>query len=227
MSKKVKKTDSNLENVEQVLSRTELFIEENQKIFTTIILALIVLVGGYWALKKLYFEPLEKEAQVQIFNAQVEFSNSNYQVAIDGDGNNLGFLDIIDSYGRTKTGKLANYYTGVSYLHLGEFENAIKYLKKFSTKEPKVNAIASGAIGDAYFELDNLQEAAKFYKKAVSASSNEITAPYYLLKLGAVCEASNDLQGALDAYTSIKEDYSNSSEARQIDKYITRVNLNL
>lgn len=225
MSKKVNKADSNLENVEQVLSKTELFIEENQKIFTSIILGLIILVGGYWAVKKLYFEPKENEAQAQIFYAQAEFNNSNYQVAIDGDGNNLGFLDIIDSYGKTKAGKLANYYVGVSYLHLGEFENAIKYLSKFSTKDPEVSAVAIGAIGDAYFELGNLKESAKSYKKAISVSSNETTAPYYLLKLGAVCEASDDLQGALKAYTSIKEDYPNSSEARQIDKYITRVKL--
>lgn len=227
MSKKVKKADSNLENVEEVLSRTELFIEENQKVFTSIIISLIVLIGGYWAVKKLFIEPREQEAQAQIFHAQAEFGNENFQVALEGDGNTLGFLDLIESYGRTKAGELANYYAGISYLHLEEYENAIRYLNKFNSKNSELKAVSLGAMGDAYFELENLKEAVRYYKRAIDANSNEITAPYYLLKIGVVYESLGDNKNAVDSYTKIKEQYKNSAEARQIDKYITRANLNL
>src|SRR5690554_1882632 len=146
MSKKVTKADSNLENVEQALGRTELFIEKNQKTITVVVLALIVVVGGYWAYKKLYIEPLEVEAQRQVFYAQTSFGNNDYQVALDGDGNNPGFLEIIDTYGNTSIGNLASYYAGISYLHLGEFDEAIDHLKKFKTSNIELKSIAAGAM---------------------------------------------------------------------------------
>lgn len=225
MSKKVTKADSNLENVEQALGRTELFIEKNQKTITIIVLALIVLVGGYWAYKKLYIEPLEVEAQRQVFYAQASFGNDEYQEALDGDGNSPGFLEIIDTYGNTPIGNLAHYYAGISYLHLGEFEDAIKYLKKFKTSDIELKSIAAGAIGDAQLELGNKEEAVKAYNKAISSPTSEITTPYYLLKMGIVYEELGENEKALEAYKSIKEDYKSSAEARQIDKYIVRVKL--
>ncbi len=225
MSKKVTKADSNLENVEQALGRTELFIEKNQKTITVIVLALIVLVGGYWAYKKLYIEPLEVEAQRQVFYAQASFGNDEYQEALDGDGNSPGFLEIIDTYGNTSIGNLANYYAGISYLHLGEFEDAIKYLKKFKTSDIELKSIAAGAIGDAQLELGNKEEAVKAYNKAISSPTSEITTPYYLLKMGIVYEELGENEKALEAYKSIKENYKSSAEARQIDKYIVRVKL--
>lgn len=225
MSKKEKKAENSLENVEQALGRTELFIEKNQKTITIIVLALIVLVGGYWAYKKLYIEPLEVEAQRQVFYAQTSFSNDEYQVALEGDGNSPGFLEIIDTYGNTPIGNLSNYYAGICYLHLGEFENAINYLKKFKTSNIELKSIAAGAIGDAQLELGNKEEAVKAYNKAISSPTSEITTPFYLLKIGVVYEELGENEKALKSYQTIKEDYKNSSEARQIDKYITRVKL--
>lgn len=225
MSKKETKADSNLENVEQALGRTEQFIETNQKTISIIVLALIVVVGGYWAFKKFYVEPLEAEAQRMAFYAQISFGNDQYQEALDGDGNNLGFLEVIDTYGSTSAGNLSRYYAGISYLHLGQFEEAISYLKGFKTSDVELKSLATGAIGDAYLELGNKEEAVKAYKKAASVPTSELTTPFYLLKAGIVYEEMNDNAKALEVYQEIKENFRNSTEARQIDKYITRVKL--
>jgi len=225
MSKKETKTEDNLENVEQALGRTEQFIENNQKSITIIILALIVVVGGYWAYKKLYVEPLVAEAQQEIFQAQIYFNNDQFQEALDGDGNSPGFLEIIDNYGNTSVGNLSYYYAGISYLHLGQYEEAIEYLKKFKTSNIELEAIATGAIGDAYLELGNKEDAVDYYKKAAAVEKSEVTTPYYLFKSGLVYEelGQNDL--ALQAYEMIKDEFKGSTEARQIDKYITRASL--
>lgn len=224
MSKKQIKQEDTLENVESALGRTEQFIEENQKSLTIFILALVIIVGGYWAYKKLYILPLEKEAQKQAYTAQLNFERNEFQLALDGDGLNPGFLDIQDQYGKTKVGKLARYYAGVSYMHLGEFETAIDYLKKFKTKNQELAAVSAGAIGDCYLELDNKEEALKWYTKAVSYK-NILTTPFYLMKQGNLYEQAGQNQKALEAYQTIKDQYKNSNEARQIDKYITRVSL--
>jgi tetratricopeptide (TPR) repeat protein len=225
MSKKEIKTENNLENVEQALGKTEQFIETNQKLITIIILALIVVVGGYWAYKKLYVEPLVAEAQQQIFQAQINFNNDEFQNALDGDGNSPGFLEIIDSYGNTSIGNLSQYYAGISYLHLGQFEDAIDHLKKFKTSNIELKALSIGAIGDAYLELGNKDEALDYYKKAAAVEKSDITTPYYLFKSGLVYEELGQTDLAIQAYEMIKDQFKSSSEARQIDKYITRASL--
>lgn len=225
MSKKQKETTTDsFENVEHALSSTEQFIEDNQKMLSTIALVLIIIVGGYWGLKKLYFLPLEQEAEKSIFAAQDYFEKDSFNLALNGDGNSLGFLDIIDEYSSTKPGKLSKYYSGICYLHLGDFEQAIDYLSSFSTDDDLISATTNGAIGDANLELGNKDEAIKFYKKAIDFDS-EITTPTYLMKLGLLYENMGNKEEAVKAYSKIKNNYKNSAEARQIDKYITRASL--
>jgi tetratricopeptide (TPR) repeat protein len=224
MSKNQIKKDDTLENVEVALGKTEQFIENNQKLLTIIVLALVVVVGGYYAYQKLYLQPLDKEAQKEVFSAQLFFERDEYKMALEGDGLHPGFLDIIDQFGQTNVGKLSRYYAGVSYLHLGEFENAIEYLKKFKTDSPELAAVSAGAIGDCYLELGNKEESLDWYEKAVSYE-NLLTAPFYLLKQGMLLEQTGKNEEALKAYQTIKDKYKTSNEARQIDKYITRLAL--
>lgn len=225
MSKKQKETTTDsFENVEHALSTTEQFIEDNQSMLSIIALALMIIVGGYWGLKKLYFLPLEKEAENSIYAAQNYFEKDSFNLALHGDGNNLGFLDIMDEYGSTKPGELANYYTGICYLNLGDYDQAIEYLSSFSTDDELVSATANGALGDANLELGNKEKAVKYYKEA-SEVDNEVIAPTFLIKLGLLYEDMGNKEEAVKAYSKLKHDYKKSSEARQVDKYITRASL--
>lgn len=155
--------------------------------------------------------------------AEQYFARDSFNLALNGDGNYLGFLDIIEEYGITKSANLANYYAGISYLHLGEFETAIEYLKQFESDDKMVAPVAYGAIGDAYVELEDLDEALIFYKKAVNSSENEFTTPIYLMKVGFVHEQNGDYDKALEAYKRIEKEFPNTAEGRQIEKYIARV----
>ena len=220
-----KQHEDSFENVESALTKTEQFIEDNQKLISFAAIALIIIVGGYWAFKKLYMQPLQKEAQETVFQAQQYFQTDSFNLALNGDGMNPGFLEIIDQYGATNIGELAEYYAGACYLNLGDYDSAINYLKGFSTDEPILMSTAQGATGDAYLELGNNEEAIKWYTKA-SKSENELIAPTYLFKLGLLYEESGQKEQALEMYTKIKVQYKNSSEARQIDKYITRAKIN-
>lgn len=223
MAKKQQQEDG-FENVESALTKTEQFIEDNQKLISFAAIALIVLIGGYWGFKKIYMEPLQQEAQQNVFHAQRYFQTDSFKLALNGDGMNPGFLEIIDDYGATKVGNLAEYYAGVCYLNIGEYDSAIDYLSGFSTKEPLLNATAQGATGDAYLETGNSEKAIEWYKKATKLD-NEVLTPVYLFKLGLLYEESGENDLALEAYNKIKDNYENSFEGRQIDKYITRVKI--
>lgn len=222
--KKEYATETSMENVESALSKSEQFIEDNQKVLTIIMFAVIVIIGGYWAAKKLYLAPRAQQAQVEMFPAQNYFEKDSFNLALNGDGMNVGFLDIADNYSMTKPGKLAKYYAGISFLHLGQFEEAIDQLKSFSSSDDLLDATAKGALGDAYLENGDVDAAISNYKSA-SSVSNPVIAPTYLLKLGLVYEDQKDFSSALKAYKKIKDDYPSAAEARNIDKYITRVNI--
>lgn len=223
MSKQVKQTnqEDSFENVESALSKSEHFIEENQNMLSVIALAILVIVAGYWGLKKFYFMPLEQESQENIFYAQQYFEKDSFNLALNGDGQNAGFIEIMEEFGSTKAGNLAVYYAGVSNLHLGNYEEAVSLLNSFSTDEEIIAATAAGALGDAYAELGKNEDAIDQYEKAADVN-NDLTTPAYLMKLGAMYETTGDYKAAVEAYTKIKDDYTNTAEGRQIEKYITR-----
>ncbi len=221
--KNKKQEDEVLMDVGQSLSRVEHFFEENRKSITVIIVALFVIVGGYFAYLYLYQNPRENEAQEYIFNAQRYFEQDSLNLALNGDGSSYGFLDIADEYSGTKAGNLANYYAGVSYLNLGQFESAIEYLDKFDGDDAVLSVIANGAIGDAFLELNQPEEALDYYKRAVSGEENGFVVPFYLKKAGLVAEQQGNFKDAEKYYTRIKKEFKDSQEAADIDKYIARV----
>jgi tetratricopeptide (TPR) repeat protein len=223
MSKKKETNQDQFENVENALSKTEHYIEENQKSLTIIVVAIIIIVGGYLGYKRFVETPKENESRSQIWMAEQYFAKDSFNLALNGDGNYLGFLDIIEEYGITKSANLAYYYSGISYLHLGQFENAIEYLKQFESDDKMIAPIAYGAIGDAYMELDNLNDALVFYNKAVNTSENNFTTPIYLMKLSFVHKQNGNYKKALENYKKIKKEFPNTAEGRQVSKYIAQI----
>jgi len=215
------KTEEGIHSVEEALSKTEAFIEKNQKIIMIIVGILIVAVLGFFGFRKYYLEPKEKEAQAQMFMAEMYFEQDSLSKALNGDGNYLGFLDIMDQYGLTKSANLANYYTGICYLKLGDFENAITYLKKFDGDDKVAGPMATGAIGDAYMEMNRVDQAIDYYLDAADESPNEVTAPMFLMKAGMAYDIQGNFKQALETYKRIKAEYPRSFEATEIDKFIS------
>lgn len=223
MAKKKDKAEENILAVEEALSKTEVFIERNQKILYIIIGAIIVIVLGIFGFKKLYLAPKDKEAQSQMYMAEKYFEKDSLRLALNGDGNYLGFLDIISDYKLTKAADLAHYYSGICYLHLGEYQTAIDHLMKFKGKDQIISSMALGALGDAYLELDNRDKALDYYMKAAENNSNDFTTPMFLLKAGMTCELKGNYAKALELYERIRDEFRTSNEFRNIDKYIARV----
>ncbi|MDD2380837.1 MAG: tetratricopeptide repeat protein [Mariniphaga sp.] len=226
MAKKKSQQDDNLQELESALTKTERFIEENQKPITYAVGVIVVVVIAWLGITRFYMQPREKEALSQMFMAENYFEKDSFNLAINGDGNYLGFLDIIDNYGMTKPAKLAKYYTGISYLRLEQYEDALYYLKRFKTKDLLLGPVKEGAMGDARLELGDEQAALKHYKKAYSMNDNELTTPVYLMKAGTLLESMEKTQEALALYKRIKEEFPQSSEGQNVDKYIARLEIN-
>lgn len=204
-------------------SIAEIF-EENKNLVTYVLIGLLVLVGGYILYRQMVMVPKEQDAIQQMAQAQVQFERDSFALALTNPGPGFqGFVDIADQYSGTKAGNLALYYAGVSYLHLGQFEAAIDYLNDFSPAGDITPAMKAGVLGDAYSETNDFDRALSSYRKAVSSSNNPLIAAYYLKKVGMLSERQGDKEAAREAYQTIKEEYSETPVANDIDKYLVRV----
>ena len=225
MSKK-KESTKGIENVEQTLTKTEQFLEQNYKPLLYVLVAAVVLVGIVWLIR-MRTNKQNDEALSQMFMAEEYFAQDSLQLALYGDGNNLGFIDIANEYKMTKSGKLANFYAGSCLMHMGQFEEAMDYLNKYTVRDEILAPEAKGLIGDAKVELGDTDEGIKYYLEAAEMADNSFHTPIYLMKAGMLRESDGDYAGALKLFQQIKDKFPESNEGRNIDKYIARVKMHI
>lgn len=217
-------TDEPVINVEEAFSKTELYIEQNKKSLSIIAIVIVALIGGYFAYKNWYVAGEEVKARVEMFKAEALFAQDSLDKAINGDlkTGTIGFSQIVEDYGITASGNLAEYYLGICYLKKGQYEEAIKHLEEFNSKDLIVAPIATGAIGDANMELGKTDEAITYYLKAAEQSNNKFTTPIYLKKAAMANEEKKNYADAVKLYERIKNEFAESDEGRDIEKYLAR-----
>jgi len=221
--KKKDQSEKNIVAVEEALSKSEQFIERNQNILIGSVAVIVLLIAGYIGYTRFVLEPREQEARAEMFTAEKYFEQDSLRLALEGDGIHLGFLDIISDYRMTSTANLARYYAGISLLNMGEYEEAIDHLKKFRRRDQMLGAMALGAIGDAYLALEDTRNAIRYYNRAVDYRPNELTTPAFLMKLGMVHEHEGNYNNALEAYKRVRNEYPNTTEGRNVERFIARV----
>lgn len=219
-----KQADETLVDIVEVRDQAQSFIDRNQKVIFGVLTALVVLVGGYFAYNNFYKKPRQQEAVEQMFRAQEQFERDSFALALTNPGGGyMGLLDIIENYKGTKAANIALYYAGISYLNLGKFEAAIDYLKDFKPVGQVTPMMRHGALGDAYSELQDFDQAMSYYKKALNEKANDAITPYFMKKVALLQERNGNTAEALKMYQEIYRDYPNSAVGRDIQKYIARL----
>jgi len=214
-----------LQKVNEALSRSEQFIEKNQKNLLIALAAIVVIVAGVILFRHSYLLPKEKAAQEMIFIGERYFAIDSFKVALQGDGAEfIGFEGVIDDYGATKTAKLAAAYAGLCYKAMGDNEKAIDYLGRSNADDIMVSPALVGSIGDCYVELGKAEKAVSYFEKAADAD-NEMLSPIYLMKAARVYESLNKFGKALKIYERIKKEYPMSQEGLEVEKYIERAKI--
>jgi len=217
-----------LASVESSLGRTEMFIEDNKDKFLIGLGIIVLVIFGIYAYNKFIKAPKENNAASQMFMAEQYLERDSFNLALNGDSNYPGFLEIIREFSGTKAANNAKYYAGVCYMNLQDFDNAIKQLEGFTSSDPMLEPVSIGLLGDAYLEKGLTDKAESNYKKAISkAEKNNFIAPIYLQKLGVLYEESQKFEDALKIYERIKSEYPSSNEGRNADKYIQAMKIKL
>ena len=216
-------------SLDEGATRTEAWVEKNQKGIFIIIGLIVVGVLAYLGYKKFIQEPKELEASNEMYQAQNYFNealnglaakDSLYNMSLNGGEGKYGFLDIIDNYGGTKAGNLAHYYAGMAYLNTNQYQEAIDQLEDFTLDDEILAPLAKGAIGDAFIQLEQLEEALGYYEKAANMRKNDFTTPRFLLKASVTAIELGDNDKAVSLLNEIKEKYSTSAEAKNVDLYL-------
>ncbi|HEX6892997.1 MAG TPA: tetratricopeptide repeat protein [Chryseolinea sp.] len=228
MAKKEEHKHELLENPEALkekLAGAESWLESNPKVVIGLGLAILLIVGGYFGFR-FYKDSQNRLAQNEMFQAVFYFEADSLDKALNGDGNNLGFLNIIDDYGITDAANLANYYAGVCYLKQGKFELARLYLEDFSSNDLLVQARAYSLVGDTFMEEQKYEDAAAYYKKAANYKPNKYFSPAYLMKEALAYEKLKQNDKAKEAYEKIITQYWDSDEYQEAKKFKARLETN-
>lgn len=199
------------------------WFDKNRQMIVTVAGVAVLLIVGFVAYKLLYQQPREKQALSQMYKAEQAFSQDSTTKALtDAGGGYPGFIKIVEDYGSTNAGDVANLYAAQAYMKESNYKVALDYLSDYDGGGKLGSVLKNGLKGDAYSELGDMDKALSAYKKA-SKSDNEFFAPYFLLKYGMLSEKQGNTSDALSAYESIKRDYPNSVQGQNIDAYIARV----
>lgn len=161
-----------------------------------------------------------------MFQAIFYFEADSLSLALNGDGNNLGFIGIIDEYGITKAANLAHFYAGVSFLKQGKYEAARLYLEDFKSNDLLIQARAYSLIGDTYMEEQKYADAARFYEKAANYKPNKYFTPAYLMKAALAYEKAEQREKAIKAYDEVINKYWESAEYQNARKLKARLETN-
>ncbi|HOZ53036.1 MAG TPA: tetratricopeptide repeat protein [Chitinophagaceae bacterium] len=205
------------------LRTVESWYETNKKMINNVLIGILAVVVGIVGYTRFFKGPRVEKSNDAIFRAQTYFGMDSLNWALNGDGNNVGFLKIIDKYSGTPAANLAHYYAGVCFLKKGDFKNAEKHLREFDGKGTMVTNVAKGALGDALMEQGKTDDAIKSYLDAASDVDNTLLTPLYLERAGMAYELNNKLDDAKKMYRRIKDEFPMSTQARNMDKYLARL----
>lgn len=207
------------ENVDNALNAGEAFVESHQKPIAIGVAVVLLVVLGIFALRSLYFQPREAEAKEAMFRAEQMFAIDSFRLALEGNDEMMGFVEIADEYGCTDAGNAAAAYAGLCYKQLGEFENAITYLSKFDADDEMIQPAVVGSIGDCYWDLGEADKAVSYYEKAAKGD-NEITTPFYNKRAALVYLQQGKNDKALSLLEGIVAKYPQFPDINEVQKFI-------
>ncbi|MFT4061282.1 MAG: tetratricopeptide repeat protein [Edaphocola sp.] len=196
---------------------------KNQKAIVGTVVALAVLVGGYFGYKEFIQKPNEEKAASALFSSERWFEVDSLKYVLNGDGQHQSAVAVAKKYSGTKAGNLACYYAGMAYLRTGDFKNAIKYLEDFDGKGTPLSYLSDGALGDAYMETNNSGKAIDHYKKAAANEKDNFISPMYLFRAALASEKAGKTDEAKKLYTELHEKFPNSQQGYEAPKYLSRL----
>ena len=219
------------ETLDTTASKTEEWVVKYQNFILITIGVIAIGVLSYLGYQNFVIKPKVQEAASELNQAQYYFdlavnsknADSLYKRALNGGEGKYGLLDIIENYKGTPAAKLATYSAGMAYLNLKDYQSAIIYLDQFSSDDILLSALSKGAIGDAFAQIGQLEDAYDYYLIASKMNSNIYSTPKYLYKAAMMGSAIGKNTQAVSHLKRIEGEYPNSKEAKLVAVQIAKL----
>jgi tetratricopeptide (TPR) repeat protein len=222
MSKKTNVAPVN--EIDETIKVSTSFIEKNFKTLAAAIGGVLAVIIICLVVNQYYIQPNKLKAADSIAAAQQHFQQGMYEQALNGDGTNLGFLQVIEQYGSTPSGNIARLYAGLCFAQTEKYEEAVKYLDDYDAcVDQMVSNAAIAALGNCYAQLGQNEKAASTLLKAAKRANSTTLSPLFYQQAGQIYESLGNKDKALECYETIKNEYPQSMQRQDIDKYIERV----
>ncbi len=220
-----KKQEQGVDSGQVAIAKAKDFWTRNSKVILGIGAALLVAVGGFWGYRQFVKNPKEEKAVDALFKAEDYYRKDSVNLALNGDGQYMGFLKVADKFSGTDAGNLANFYAGSCYIKLDDNVNAVKFLKKFSTNSKPIQQRAYKLLGDAYADQGNSKEALSYYKKAARHfEEDKVNAAEALFMAAYLADrVIKDPKEATSLYKELKEKYPQTTQGMQADNYLAQL----
>ena len=222
MAKNTKKVEKN--EFDESIAASVSFFEKNKKKILTCCGVVVAVIICALLVHQFIITPRNQKAEESIFAAQTLFQTGDYEKALNGDETTMGFLAIADKFKCTKTANIAKLYAGICYAETGKYEEAVKMLNSYDGKgDALISPAATAGLGNCYAQLGQNEKAVEYLLKAAKQADSDVLSPTYLIEAGQLYEAMEKPEKALECYKQVKENYQQSLQFNEIDKYIERL----
>lgn len=220
-----KKNVKDVQANEEVLDKAQDLWTRYSKPIIVVGAVIVLLVAGFFVYKNMIQKPKETKAADAMFKAEEYYRKDSINQALNGDGQNPGFLRIISRYSGTDAANLAHFYAGSCYIKLNDNANAIKHLKDFSTDAKQVQQRAYKLLGDASADMGKNAEALDYYKKAGRHFEEDDQSSAEALFMAAYLadRVLKNQKEAIALYKELKEKYPNTKYGFDAENYLAQL----
>jgi tetratricopeptide (TPR) repeat protein len=223
VSQEIDDTEKKLEAFEQSLTKTEMYIEENKNSLMIIVLAIIVLFGGYYAYQGFYVKPQAEKAQNHMFTAENYFKKGDFETALNGDGQDIGFIEMTEDFGGTPAGNLANAYAGICLAKTGKFDEAISYLEAYDNSSSVVAPMVKSALANAYLQTNDTDKGLSLLIESANETENKFAKSSILMRAANVARGLDNKDQAIKLYNEVVSLDKNSRDAMEAQKMLAQL----
>lgn len=200
-----------LEEINDSLTHMTAKVQDNKKIIaiaSAAVVGIAVLVICYFTF---FRNPAIQKANDTIGAADLQLALGNDSVAM------AQYMNLADN-GSYDAANRAALESAILLYGQGKYEEALKYVEKYSAKDDVIGAGAYSLQGDCLVNLDRLDEAVKAYNKAIDKSDeNPAYTPFFMMKLARVYRAQNNFKEEAEVLEDINEEYPLYGQQHNVD----------
>ena len=215
---KANQTRTSIDEINEGLSSFEQKVENNKKVIGYAAAAILVIAAIIFGYKYLYQQPREESSKNEVCQADMNLALGEDSIAL------AQYKAVADKYGNAN-GERAALNAAIILYQKGKFEEAIKYIKEYSSEGTLVGPAAQSLLGDCYVNLDKLSDALSAYDKAISMSdNNELYTPLFMTKKAVIYREQKQFDKEAEIYQAIKDKFPTFSANYNVDvdKYLAR-----